>query len=99
MANLYVTEIQASGVQRVTGAQVAKLKGCIQNPVSFTGTAAKGNAFNAATKMIRVVADTACAIKIGDSSVVATAADTRLQANREEYFDVDGGDYISAITT
>lgn len=99
MANLYVTEMAASGAQRVTEAQVGKLKGCVQNPVSFTGTPNRSAAFAAATKLIRVVADTACAVKVGASDVAAAATDTRLAAGAVEYFDVDGGDYISAITT
>lgn len=99
MSTLKVTEIASTGAERTTRAQVAKLKGCTQNPVTFTGTAGVSLAFQSTTKVIRVVSDVNCAIKVGGSSVTAVVTDTPLAANAVEYFDVDGGDYISAIAT
>lgn len=98
MATLKVTEGAVSGMQSPVLSQVMKLKGVVQNPVSFTGTAGRSAAFASATRIIRVVSDANCAVKVGASDVMAVATDTPLQAGKEEYFLVDGGDYISAIT-
>lgn len=98
MATLKVTEGAVSGMQNPVLAQVMKLKGVTQNPVTFTGTAGVSAAFQSTTRIIRVVSDANCAVKVGASDVAAVATDTQLQAGKEEYFFVDGGDYISAIT-
>lgn len=98
MATLRVTEIALTGAVRLTQFQAPKIKGAVQNPVTFTGTAGRSLAFGSTTRLIRVQADAACAVKVGDSTVTAVATDTVLNANTPEYFDVDPGDFISAIT-
>lgn len=100
MSTLRVTEISSTGAARLNGAAEAlKIKGATQNPVTFTGTAGRSAAFQTGTKAIRVVPDVACAVAIGSSSVTAVVTDTFLAANSVTLFDVDGGDYISAIAT
>ena len=65
--------------------------------VTFTGTAAASAAFDSDTTVISVVADAACAIRVG-STPVAVATDFPLAANTREDFEVQPGQKISAIT-
>ncbi len=66
--------------------------------VAYTGSsAAIGNAFGAQTYQIRVVANSACHIKIGDGAQTATTSDPLLPASIAEYLTVSPGQRISAI--
>lgn len=62
--------------------------------VTFT-TSAQSAAFAADTKFIRVVADAAAHIAVGDNPT-ATATSMFLPANSVEFFGVKGGDKIAA---
>lgn len=98
MATLNITEISETQMNKVTQGMVAKVKGATMQNVTISGTSAASSAFASTTRMIRVFADAACAIKIASSSPTAAATDVRIPANSPEYFDVDGGDYIAGIT-
>ena len=63
----------------------------------MSGTSAQSSAFNAATRFIRVHTDAICSILIG-SNPTATTAKKRLAADQTEYFAVNSGDKIAAIT-
>jgi hypothetical protein len=66
--------------------------------IAYTDTsAAITNAFGAQTYQIRVVADSACHIKIGDGAQTATTSDPFLPANWPEYMTVTPGQRISAV--
>ena len=63
--------------------------------VSISGTsAATSNALSKNTVVIRVLATTACFIKIGTSTPTATSADMPLAANIPEYFRVNGNETL-----
>jgi hypothetical protein len=66
--------------------------------VAYTGTSAGiSNAFGSQTYEIRVVADSACCIKIGDGAQTATTSDVFLPPNWVEYITVTPGQKIAAI--
>lgn len=68
--------------------------------VAYTGSSvAATNAFGAQTYMVRVVADSACCIKIGDGAQTAAVDGTSvyIPANWESYFAVSPGQKIAAI--
>ncbi len=60
-------------------------------------SAAATNPFGAQTRQIRIVADTACNVQIGDGSASASAASPFLPANWVEYVMVTPGEFIAAI--
>jgi len=66
--------------------------------IAYTASsAAITNAFGAQTYQIRVAANSACHIKIGDGVQTATTSDPFLPANWPEYITVTPGQRISAI--
>lgn len=65
--------------------------------VDFSGGATQSNAFNARTKFVRVQADSICSIRFGVNPDAAVT-DLRLTAGQTEYFGVNPGDKVSAIT-
>ena len=65
--------------------------------VAFTGTAGTiTNPMSAGVHKCRVVATSACYIRIG-SSPTATVSDPYLPANVVEYFTINPGEQVSAI--
>jgi len=60
-------------------------------------SAQAANPFGAQTRQIRIVANTACNVQIGDGSAAATAAAPFLPANWVEYVMVTPGEFIAAI--
>ena len=66
--------------------------------IAYTGSsAAVANAFGAQTYQVRVVANSACHIKIGDGAQTATTSDPFLPASIAEYVTVTPGQRIAAI--
>lgn len=66
--------------------------------VAYTGTAAAStNAFGAQTRIIRVVADSACCYLVTQAGTLAAITDVFLPANWVEYVNVNPGEKISAI--
>lgn len=64
--------------------------------VAYTGTAGQSAALGTSTKLVRVIASSACHIKFG-ANPTATTSDIYLPANVAEYFGVTPGDKISAV--
>jgi hypothetical protein len=66
--------------------------------VAYTGSsAAAANAFGAQTYQIRVVANSACHVKIGDGAQTATTDDPYLPAHVPDYVTVTPGQRVAAI--
>lgn len=65
--------------------------------IATSTTSAASTAFGAQTYQIRVCADVATHIRIGDGTPAAVAADTLLPANVPEYFTVTPGQRIAAV--
>jgi hypothetical protein len=66
--------------------------------VAFTGTAGQSAAFDDDTSVITVVADAACAVRVG-ANPTAVVTDFPLAANTARDFEVAPGQKISAIAT
>ena len=99
MAVLYITEFPDVGAS-AAGHRLAALPldKATNKQLTFTASAASSSALRGDTRVVRLVADAACAVKVGAG---ATSADTRLQANVEYDFIVDASSstmVISAIT-
>ncbi len=66
--------------------------------VAYTGTAAAStNAFGEQTRVIRIVANSACHYAISKAATAAVVTDAFLPANCIEYVTVNPGEKISAI--
>ena len=60
-------------------------------------SAAAASPFGAQTRQIRIVANTACNVQIGDGTATASASSPFLPANSIEYVMVTPGEFIAAI--
>jgi len=65
--------------------------------IAYDASTAITNAFGAQTYQVRVVANSACHIRIGDGAQTATAADPFLPANWVQVVTVTPGQRVSAI--
>jgi hypothetical protein len=65
--------------------------------IAYDGNVAITNPFGAETFQIRVVANSACHIAIGDGAQTASTADPYLPAHWEAFYAVVPGQRISAI--
>lgn len=93
MAKLYVTEYRFAP----DGLQVAKMPPVAEQVVDYSGGVAASAAFSNATGFVRVHTDAICSIKFG-ANPTATTSSARLAADATEYFRVNAGDKVSAIT-
>jgi Cu/Ag efflux protein CusF len=64
--------------------------------VAYTGTAAASTAFTSGVDVIRIVASTACHVKV-NATALANGTCMFMPADQVEYIKVDAGDTISAI--
>lgn len=98
MATLYISEYTAASFF-LSGKelQVTQEPPTAEQTVSISGTSAQSSAFGASTRIIRVHTDAICSILVG-SNPTATTAKKRLPADWTEYFAVQPGDKIAAIT-
>lgn len=70
----------------------------ITQVVAYTGTSAGAtNAFGSQTYRIRVVANSACHIKIGDGTQTSVVTEAFIPANWPEYFTVTPGQKVAFI--
>ena len=77
--------------------QQSSRPGTTQTVAYTSSSAGATNAFGPETYQIRVVANSACNVQIGDGTQTATAASPFLPANMVEYFIVTPGQKIAAI--
>ena len=96
MAVCYISEFSA--VANVSGCPVAMMPPIAEQTVAI-GAEADSNAFNAATRYIRVHVDAICSIAIGTAPTASTST-LRMSAESTEYFAVplNGGYKLSVIT-
>jgi hypothetical protein len=101
MAKLYVAEYarSSSAGPGDTGAPMAIEPPLAEQVVTFTTTTACDNAFNAATRFVRIHTDSICHIAFG-TAPSATTSLKRMAANTTEYFAVPpGASYkVAAVT-
>ncbi len=66
--------------------------------VAYTGTSATAtNPFGAQTYQIRIAANSACFVKVGNGSLTAAQTDVYLPANTIDYLMVSPGQSIAAV--
>jgi hypothetical protein len=70
-----------------------------QAPVDFSGGAASSAVFGAQTRLVRLMCDTRCAIRISTAGTAATTSNKPLAADSPEYFGVQPGDKVSVIAS
>jgi hypothetical protein len=89
---MFVTEYAESDINS------AKEPPLAEQAFAFTGTSAQcSNAFNARTRLVRIHTDAICSIAFAKDPT-ATANNRRLAINSTEYFSVEGGLKVAAIT-
>jgi hypothetical protein len=98
MATLYITEYSSIGDALNGKAQVAGASFIATQTVALSGSSARSTALSAQTKLVRLHTDAICSFKVGGSTVTAATTDPRMAADNTEYFGVNGGEYIAAIT-
>jgi hypothetical protein len=96
MATAYITEYSNLAIVDYGRLQVPQDPPIAEQTVAI-GSEAKSNAFNAATRFIRIHVDAICSIKIG-TAPTATTSSGRLAANQTEFRGVNPGDKISVIS-
>lgn len=94
MSNLNVVEAYGLSKGSGEGIQIIKLPPIATQNVTFTATPGQSDAFNAATRVIRVQADADCFIAVGTDPTAATT-DLPLTAGVAEYFGVTPAHKIS----
>lgn len=101
MATLYITELQnlGSAANNFT-VEVAYWQPLAEQTVAIGGSSTQSNAFNSATRYIRVHTDSICSIETGSTNPTATATTARMVAGQTEYLGVNpGGGWKIAVIT
>lgn len=94
---VYITEYAGMGHQNGVANAAAKEPALANHTRTVSGTSAQSAAFNAAARVIRVHTSEICSIVIG-ANPTATTSDARMAANQTEYFSVEPGHKLAAIT-
>lgn len=94
MAVLYVTEFRGQEPDRRE--QAAPMPPIAEQAVTFS-TSTASSAFNTQTRLVRILADANCHVEVG-SAPTATTSNMYLPAGVPEYFTVQPGDKIAAVT-
>jgi len=94
MAVLYISEYPQNAVDVPTLVQEPST---VSQAVTFT-TSTQSAAFRSDTRMVRLHTDTNCFIKFGTNPTATTASDARMAANQTEYFKVNPGFKVAAVT-
>lgn len=101
MARLFISEYATFAVDPNTGQAVGKEPSFDQSPVTIGASSAPSNAFQPATKLVRLHTDSICSVLFftpGPNAPVATANNKRMAANQTEYFGVNPGDAVAVIS-
>jgi len=96
MATLYITEFDKIVKDQTEEIQAIRFPAITTQTVTIGASSAASSAFNAKTRLVRVVSDVDCHIEYG-TSPTATTSKTFLPAYVPEYFGVDGGNKIAVI--
>jgi hypothetical protein len=96
MGIMYITEYQSADVGTGGAIQVAHEPRIADQVITFT-THVESAAFNAKTKLVRLETDSICSFTIG-TTPTATTSMSRMVAGQTEYFGVNPGDKVSAVS-
>lgn len=97
MATVYVAEFTIVTTLAGVPTSIALQAPIAEQTVAITGSSTQSNAFNAATRFIRVHTDAICSIKVG-ADPEASATTERMAAGQTEYFGVSPAHKIAVIT-
>ena len=98
MATLYITEYTGVGVMNAQVSQTAAEPAITTQTVSTSGTSAASSAFNANTRIVRIIGTGNMHIIFdADSAPTATTGDQKLIADTAEWRAVTPGGYLAAI--
>lgn len=92
MASAELTEFSSVGVDGMI--QAPRLRGAKTQTVSFT-VSTRSVQLDSSTRLVLIHSATKCYAKAGDDAVEATTADAVIRADKEQFFEVKGGDYIA----
>ncbi len=99
MPTLYVAEYEGIGQSQPQGSIPAAIAPALDvQAVSYTGTAGTSAAFGSSTKLVRITSDGTCSFRFSTDGSAATTSYPRLASGAVEYFYVQPGTYVSAIT-
>lgn len=94
MAKMWITEsVDPRGAHGLSG--VIAMPPLAEQTVTFT-TSTQSNAFNTATRLVRVQSDADCHVAVG-ADPTATTSGVPMTAGQAEYFAVTGGHKIAVI--
>ena len=100
MATLSIAEFPGIAGIKTTWGQITGWPPLAKQLVAIGTPSAPSTQLGPNTYVVRVQTDTACAIEVGDASVVAdTTHSARFSANATEYMAVQPGAYIAVIAT
>lgn len=97
MAVLYVSEYSSVLADIAGAVQIGMEPAIVEQSVAITGGSVQSSAFNAATRFVRVHADSVCSILFG-SNPTAVATAKRMAANTTEYFGTMAGQKVAVIS-
>lgn len=97
MATFYITEFTGG---LMFGTPAPKDPPVARQTIAIAGASAPSQAFNEATKMIKIHTDAICSIRIGAANQTPTAVttDDRMAANQSEYRIVEPGAKLAVIS-
>jgi hypothetical protein len=93
MARLHIWEFTSANPDGLPRLPVVASQSIVIGPVSSVSLP-----FNAGTRAIRVFADAACAVVVGNGELDALESDMPIAAGQAEFFAVSSGDRIAAIS-
>ena len=98
MALLTITEFHRFAVDSFGGTIPAPLMPpTAEQAISVSGSSAASSAFNAATSMIMVHADSAMCLKFGATAPTALVGYHAVGANETRFYGVQPGSFVAAI--
>lgn len=98
MAKLYISEYETLPTVTGQGAQIAPEPREASQVVAVSAVSARSTQLRGATRFVRLHTDIAISFRFGGSTVVAVVDDARMPTDATEYFAVNGGAYVAAIT-
>lgn len=96
MATLYIAEYSNVMATSEGPVQIAHTPAIAEQTVAIGAGSVQSNAFNAATRLVRLHTDAICSVAFG-TNPTAAATNARLAQNQTEYFNVNAGDKVAVI--
>ncbi len=101
MATLCITECSDLGIDKIAGdtVQAPFMPPVTEQTVAITGTTARSNPFNAATRFVMLETDTICSLGwASGNTATATTGTHRMAADEVRFYCVNPGGTVAVIT-